>query len=112
MQLFMDYDWPGNVRELENAIEHAFVLCNHDQIESNNLPIEIRRIETADPTPESPPKSLKKRNVQNSLSKDALVNLLEEHNWNKKDVGRELGVSHTSVWKYMKKWDIPLKRPS
>jgi two-component system, NtrC family, response regulator HydG len=112
MQLFMDYDWPGNVRELENAIEHAFVLCNHEQIESNNLPIEIRRIETAEPTPAPPKRSLRKRNVQNSLSKDALLALLEEHNWNKKDVGRELGVSHTSVWKYMKKWDIPLKRPS
>jgi two-component system response regulator HydG len=33
MRIFMDYPWPGNVRELENAIEHAFVLCNKEQIE-------------------------------------------------------------------------------
>jgi len=112
MQLFMDYHWPGNVRELENAIEHAFVLCNHDQIEPNNLPIEMRQIESVEILPESPPKTPKKRNTQNSLSKEALLALLEEYNWNKKDVGRHLGVSHTAIWKYMKKWEIPLKRPS
>jgi len=33
LRLFMDYPWPGNVRELENAIEHAFVLCDRDQID-------------------------------------------------------------------------------
>ncbi|WP_028321900.1 PAS domain S-box protein [Desulfatiglans anilini] len=26
------------------------------------------------------------------------------------EAGRRLGVSHTAVWKYMKKWGIPLRK--
>ena len=37
----MLYDWPGNVRELENAIEHAFVLCQGDLIRLHCLPDRI-----------------------------------------------------------------------
>ena len=29
---------PGNIRELENAIEHAFILCNDGIIDLSHLP--------------------------------------------------------------------------
>jgi two-component system, NtrC family, response regulator HydG len=32
------YRWPGNVRELENAIEHAVVMCDSDEIGEEHLP--------------------------------------------------------------------------
>jgi transcriptional regulator with PAS, ATPase and Fis domain len=38
----MMYDWPGNIRELENAIEHAFVLCNEELIRLHHLPERIQ----------------------------------------------------------------------
>jgi PAS domain S-box-containing protein len=34
----MLWHWPGNVRELENAIEHAFVLCQGELIQLQDLP--------------------------------------------------------------------------
>jgi two-component system response regulator HydG len=42
---------------------------------------------------------------------EELMELLEAAQWNKAEVARRLGVSRTAVWKYMKKWDIPLKNP-
>lgn len=39
--LLVAYDWPGNIRELENAIEHAFILCQGELIEMAHLPPEL-----------------------------------------------------------------------
>ncbi len=107
MRTLMDYHWPGNVRELENAIEHAFVLCKSDRLELKDLPIEIRQIE------KKPPLSKSKRTVnqakQRKLNKQSLLLLLAECGWNKAEVGRRAGVSRTAIWKYMKKWNIPLQ---
>ncbi len=38
MRLLIAYDYPGNVRELENAIEHAFVMCDGELIQPECLP--------------------------------------------------------------------------
>lgn len=42
LEYLTNYGWPGNVRELENAIEHAFVLCDRARIAPSHLPPEIR----------------------------------------------------------------------
>ena len=110
MRVFLDHSWPGNVRELENAIEHAFVLCNRGQIEISDLPLELRQsgdecrpgaVQGAAP---------RKARIGKDLSKEELLELLGTSNWNKAEVARRLGVSRTAVWKYMKKWNIPLQQ--
>lgn len=111
MRMLMDYQWPGNVRELENAIEHAFVLCNNTRIDNFDLPVEIRRFDyqlyselASTATNHSTP-------LKRKLSRETLMETLNECGWNKAEVGRRIGLSRTAIWKYMKKWDIPLKRP-
>jgi two-component system, NtrC family, response regulator HydG len=109
-QILMDYNWPGNVRELENAIEHAFVLRNADLIDSFDLPVEIRKTEFSPPRPEQKVPHQPYSRAGKNLTQQALRELLETHNWNKAEVARQIGVSRTAVWKYMKKWEIPLQR--
>jgi transcriptional regulator with PAS, ATPase and Fis domain len=110
MRIFMDHHWPGNVRELENAMEHAFVLCSHDRIEAEEIPAHLRHRHQAG-AHEPPPADAVKFSKRKKVSKSQLLTLLDDCGWNKAEVARRLGVSHTSVWKYMKKWAIPLKRP-
>lgn len=106
VRAFMDYNWPGNVRELENAIEHSFVLCNSDRVELEDLPVEIRsNIRAAKSKPDSRKTVPAKRE---KLTRDSLLSLLEDCSWSKAEVARRVGLSHTSIWKYMKKWNIPL----
>jgi PAS domain S-box-containing protein len=108
MGALMDYPWPGNVRELENAVEHAFVLCQKDPIEIPHLPIEIREYEQQPNTltlPSTPPV-----NRGGTINREDLVHLLETCDWNKAEVARRIGLSRTAIWKYMKKWNIPLKK--
>jgi transcriptional regulator with PAS, ATPase and Fis domain len=112
LRILMDYSWPGNVRELENAIEHAFVVCNREQIEPYDLPAELR---------ENPWRAAHRQGqVLNGwrpyrrveIDREQLLDILRESGWNKAEAARRIGISRTAVWKYMKKWDIPLRRPS
>jgi len=109
LRLFMDHTWPGNVRELENAIEHAFVLCDKKEIDIFDLPVELRRAKYQ-PESMTPSREFYHRSRhRDRLTKENLESLLSECNWNKAEVARRVGLSRTAIWKYMKKWDIPLK---
>ena len=105
MKRLMEYPWPGNIRELENAIEHAFVICDSHWIESKDLPVEVRNRQDMDP--EIHPDSVKK---PSKITRQELLKVLDDCDWNKAAVGRQLDKSRTAVWKYMKKWNIPLQR--
>jgi PAS domain S-box-containing protein len=107
MGTLLDHDWPGNVRELENAIEHAFVLCKSDRLELKDLPIEIRQMKSKNSI--SHQSTNAKARKEHPLDKESLLQLLEDSGWNKAEVGRRAGLSRTAIWKYMKKWNIPLQ---
>ncbi len=107
MRRLLDYNWPGNVRELENAIEHGFVLCEASLIDTSDLPVEIREnaslgyVASGNISPISTDKK--------KLTREILIYILKESDWNKAEAARRTGLSRASIWKYMKKWDIPLK---
>ncbi len=110
MRILMDHPWPGNVRELENAVEHAFVLCAGDRLDIFDLPVEIRQLAYRPASRDGTPTAESDVSFER-LSRQTLIQLLDACQWNKAEVGRRLGKSRTSVWKYMKKWGIPLEPP-
>ena len=110
MRILMDYTWPGNVRELENAIEHAFVLCDGGDMDIFDLPVEVRQFEYRPAAPKTIPSNQGMIPRKKTLTRENLLEILNECRWNKAEVARRVGVSRTAIWKYMKKWDIPLKR--
>ncbi|HMA65219.1 MAG: sigma-54 interaction domain-containing protein [Fibrobacterota bacterium] len=113
MRIVMAYCWPGNVRELENAIEHAFVLCKGTEIQTLDLPHELRvavvrdgicaeRKAGLEPTIHT---SLIQPAIQNryEMTIETIQNAITRHNGNKTAAARELGISKVGLWKKMKK---------
>ena len=98
MQLLLDYPWPGNVRELENSIEHAAVLAKGNKIDITELPSAIR--EAAHAASDENHGTI----VENE--KKLLQDVLEECGWNKKKAALQLGISRSTLYEKIKKYQI------
>jgi PAS domain S-box-containing protein len=95
LQYLRQYDFPGNIRELENAIEHAFVLCNRNTIEMEDLPERIQKATD------------KSRLCLPPESEEAIiVEALDRNEWNKAQAARELGMDRSTLWRKMNKYSI------
>ena len=92
ISILKDYAWPGNVRELKNVIERAVVLGSSEWIVPDDLPMEIRRPQTAASVSEGP---------QGDSLEDAearhIREVLKKTQWNKSKAADVLGVSRNRL---------------
>ena len=102
LSLLMAHDWPGNIRELENAIERAFILCNEGDIGIGHLPEEL----TAHVTAACADSDV--RSAHDILDARVLRAALERNAFNRLAAAKELGIHKTTLFRRMKKLDIPL----
>jgi PAS domain S-box-containing protein len=100
LSLLMAHDWPGNIRELENAIEHAFILCNEGYIDIRHLPEELR----ARGISASPGSDL--RSAHDILDAQAIRDALERNAFKRLAAARALGIHKTTFFRRMKKLGI------
>jgi len=100
LDVLMGYHWPGNVRELRSCFEYAVVACPGPSIEPEHLPAQMQ---TARPAMAEPPAVLASLD---ELKKQRLVKALRESGGNQSDAARRLGISRTSVWNQMKRFQV------
>ena len=119
MNAVRGYPWPGNIRELENAVEYAFVVCQSSSIAIDDLPPELRgqpvplySVPPYTPPATQPPQQTTQPRTDLLHNAAALRQILHENHWSKAATARALGVSHTAVWKWMKRHNIPLTAPA
>jgi PAS domain S-box-containing protein len=103
MAALMLYDWPGNVRELENAIEHAFVLCQEELIGLRHLPDKI--LMEINPTFVHSDTTLKE------IEKTAIIKALIRNNWKKLQTAKELGINKNTLRRKIVAYGIEKNSP-
>ena len=96
LELLTRYNWPGNVRELENVMEYAFArTIRNISICACSLPPYLRQQVFCEKNNTTKP------NSKAALNGD-LIHLLVNHNWNKSEVAKILGVNRSTVWRRLK----------
>ncbi|MCB2191254.1 MAG: sigma 54-interacting transcriptional regulator [Deltaproteobacteria bacterium] len=111
LSALQDYPWPGNIRELKNVVELACCLIkDQDVIDLGNLPPHIIQYDAAASAEPSPPQPNAARlNLKSKINEDEIILIkraLAECKGNKSAAASRLGISRSSLYNKMRRYDI------
>lgn len=107
------YTWPGNVRELENVIERVVVMTDGDVINTEHLPINIRKNEihkTSDIAKNANDLKKIKKIARNeaviNIEKIFVIEALKRNGWNISKAAKEVKMQRQNFQLLIKKYQI------
>ncbi|MDM8534035.1 sigma 54-interacting transcriptional regulator [Clostridiaceae bacterium HSG29] len=102
MEYLESYNWPGNIRELENALERAINMSKNNTLIAGYLPVyltkQLKNKEFGG--------SLKLKDAVADLEKRMIIEALHIANNNRSKATQMLGLSRSSFYEKIKKYDI------
>ena len=112
MKSLLHYDWPGNVRELENCVARAVTLGDRQVIDVNDLPPAIRTEQpSAAPLSSQDAASLSTTALA-EMERMTILRVFEQANGDKALAGKMLGISRATLYRKLKRYNIPVKTTS
>jgi len=113
MKVLMNYEWPGNARELQNIIERVVALSRNSIINVDELPVYLQNnIEVCSNSNNAKQTDDKKSFIVTTLAeqeKNAIVEAMNKYGGNQTKVAQILGISTTTLWRRIKKYNIKPK---
>jgi DNA-binding NtrC family response regulator len=117
LRALLHHDWPGNVREMENVLEYAVAVCRGQTILPEDLgslgAAAVRAPAAGCPSGVTPGPGLRAvarpatgRVVHEAPPAEELRQVLDRNRWQRSGAARELGVSRTTLWRWMRERHI------
>jgi PAS domain S-box-containing protein len=108
-----NYLWPGNVRELENVVERAFLLAEDGLIELDHLPAHIVKHNKSEKI-NSIENDKEEHNTHNfsttlplkKIECESIIQALHNANGNKSLAAKKLGISRSSLYDKLRRFNI------
>ncbi len=125
-KLLLTYGWPGNVRQLLNVIR-SMVLLNQGEIITPDMVLEALEKQPPGPKDTTSPQSAEQAEEKSPLTsvdftfsdgtirpfddlkKDLFTKAVEYRDGNVAQAAQELGIGHSTVYKHLRKWNVPTK---
>jgi transcriptional regulator with PAS, ATPase and Fis domain len=112
MKSLLQYDWPGNVRELENCIARAVTLGDGRTIDVADLPPAIRAEQGETGAVSGPETSSLSTTALAEMERMTILRVFEQAHGDKALAGKMLGISRATLYRKLKRYNIPLKGDS
>lgn len=103
LEILTNHDYPGNIRELQDIIEHAWVRCPSDVVQTEHLPAPLRRRRWAFAAP-GPADRRPLPRVEAEYIREALA----RHQGHRGATARELGIHRTTLIRKIKRLGLKL----
>jgi len=105
MELLASYKWPGNVRELENEVQRLIIqLDDGGFVEPEHVSPRIRQVENV--IDKVAPKKGTLKEMMEQVEKWILLEALREHDNNKSQTARTLGITREGLHKKLKNYGL------
>jgi transcriptional regulator with PAS, ATPase and Fis domain len=101
MSLLTAWEWPGNIRELMNVLLNASIQARGKRL----LPEHLSAIQGADAGRSGSRNSFR---AMTDVEREHIMEVLEKTGGNKRKAAKKLGISRDTLYRKMKKYDIPL----
>ncbi|GCF95089.1 hypothetical protein NRIC_29800 [Enterococcus florum] len=104
---FLAFDWPGNLNQLQAAIKELVIHAATHYITEHQVSelLKKERMIQSFSTINQTPMTLQHTAEQPTLfdySKQIILNVLEQNNGNQTKTAEQLGISRTTLWRYLK----------
>ncbi len=109
MKSLLNYEWPGNVRELENCIARAITLGDGATIDVIDLPPSIRSEQPDSPVFSAQDAGSLSTTALAEMERMTILRVFEQANGDKALAGKMLGISRATLYRKLKRYNIPLK---
>jgi DNA-binding NtrC family response regulator len=105
------HSWPGNIRELENAIGHAAMMAESEEIDAADLPASLLGEATEHPRQASTPQPLPSAAISEDAplaehERQLVVSALEKAQGNQSQAARALGIGRDALRYKMRKYGL------
>lgn len=100
VRFLQEYDWPGNLDQVKMICERTILLAERRNVDEVFLQKELRQIAPRMPEAGTPVKAERDQKAAEILE------ALQRFHGNRDQVASALGISKTTLWRYMKKYGI------
>ena len=109
MKSLLQYDWPGNIRELENCVARAVALGDRHVIDVSDLPPAIRMDSTSPVTTSLQDTAAISTTALAEMERMTILRVFEQVQGDKALAGKMLGISRATLYRKLKRYNIPMK---
>jgi len=106
MSILKNYEWPGNIRQLRNCIRTMVVMCDHTEIDVQDIPPEIHRVRQLTAGSYGTIGANLAGVSLCELEKKAIADTLAKTGGNREKAAKILGIGERTLYRKIKEYNL------